>query len=391
MQLPPFFQFQLCTRVLYGPGIARDIVDELQQLGMHRLMVVTERLLIELGLVSPVLEALESGETHVVGIFDEVVPNSEVECVRRGVERARHVGAEGLLAIGGGSAIDTAKGINLVFSEGGDLLDYEGAQVLDRPLKPLVAIPTTSGTGSEVTHVAVIANRSESTKISFVDSHLCPSLAVIDPELTLSLPPRITAATGIDALTHAIEAYVGIEASPFSDALALQAVDLIARALPRAVEDGNDLEARSGMAVASTMAGVAFTHSMVGVVHGMAHALGGHCGVTHGEANGMMLPYGMEYNLPEQEERFAVLARHLGAETAGMPPSDAAALSVARVRELTSALHDRTGLPLRLSQTGVSRESLPAVADLAMQDGSMIYNPREVSEEAILEMLERAY
>ncbi|MBI3893209.1 MAG: iron-containing alcohol dehydrogenase [Candidatus Wallbacteria bacterium] len=391
MAFPDFFQFHLPVRIVFGKGLSKDFSAELSSLGVSRAFLVTEKFLHTLKIPDRIRQALESAGVGIAGVFDEVVPNSEVGLCERGAEAARKAGADCIVAIGGGSSIDTAKAINLLLSEGGKLLDYQGAQTLTRPLKPLVAVPTTSGTGSEATMVAVINDPDSQSKISLVDRYLTPALAVLDPELTLTLPRRITAATGMDALTHAVEAYVDIESSPFSDALAAQAMRLVARYLSKAVIDGGDVEVRSALQIASTMAGVAFNHSMVGVIHGMAHALGGMCHVVHGEANAMMLPLGMEYNLEVRERKFAEIARFLGLDIRGKSDRDAGLEGIAFVRQLNQELHDLAGLPTRLSDVGVSRDRLPEVAALAMTDGSMFYNPRDVAEEDVLAMLERAH
>ncbi|MBI4866750.1 MAG: iron-containing alcohol dehydrogenase [Candidatus Wallbacteria bacterium] len=391
MEFPDFFQFHLPTRIVFGKGLSADFSAELAELKVTRAFLVTEKFLHTLGIPERVMTALQAAGVAVAGCFDEVVPNSEVALCERGAELARKAGADCVVAVGGGSSIDTAKAIALLLSEGGRLLDYQGAQTLTRPLKPMVAIPTTAGTGSEVTMVAVINDPESESKISLVDRFLTPALAVLDPELTLTLPKRITAATGMDALTHAVEAYVDIESSPFSDALAAQAIRLVSKLLLAAVTEGGDVEVRSGMQIASTLAGVAFNHSMVGVVHGMAHALGGMCHVVHGEANAMMLPFGMEYNLDARERKFAEVARFMGIDTRGLSERDAALAGIDHVRQLNQKLHELAGLPTALSQVGVPRDKLASVAGLAMTDGSMFYNPREVVEDEVLGMLERAH
>ncbi len=384
MKFPDFCLFNVPTRIVFGAGLSADFGSELAGLGGSRALVVTEKFLSGLGLPSRIQGSLEAAGLQFAGCFDEVVPDSEVELVERGAQVARERGADRIVALGGGSSIDTAKAINLLLSEGGRLLDHQGVQTLTRPLLPLIAIPTTAGTGSEVSTAAVIHDAATRTKVSFVDRHLAPALAVLDPELTLTLPARVTAATGMDALTHAIEAYVGLEASPFSDALAAQAIQLVYEHLEQAVANPSDLDARSGMLLASTLAGIAFSHSMVGVVHAMAHALGGLCRVPHGEANGVMLPHGIEFNLPERREKFARVAAWLGSEAG---PAAAAAM----VRRLLRSLRERCGTPTTLAEAGVKLEALPELAALAACDGTIFYNPREVTEANLLQLLQAAH
>ncbi len=326
-----------------------------------------------------------------------------MSAARACAEQARAASAAALLAVGGGSVIDTAKAANILLSEGGDLVeDYSGAGTLTRPLKPLVAVPTTAGTGSEVTQVAVILDAAGHTKLAFTDRFLLPSLAILDPELTLSLPPGFTAGTAMDAMTHAVEAYVGTQASPFADALAYEAVRLITAHVERACRDGADLEARGALLIASCMAGMAFTHSMVGCVHGMAHSVGGICGVPHGAANAILLPFGLEYNFDFISEKLARMAPALGvsraaAEAAAVAPAggnrstETARQIIAAIRALTARLHEVAGLPVTLHEAGVPEGVLPAVAEATVMDGTSFYNPREVEAAAILEKLREAY
>ena len=294
--LPEFFEFWNPTKVVYGPGLARDFEAELAQLGVQRLFVVTDEVLHQkVGLVQPVLDGLKAAGVEVAGVFDRVPVNSEVGVCRRAADAASASGADGLLAVGGGSVIDTAKAANILVSLGGDLVeDYSGAHTMTQPLKPLIVIPTTAGTGSEVTMAAVILDEESHSKLAFMDKYLLPNLAVLDPELLVSLPPGMTAATGMDAMTHACEAYWGLQKSPAADAFAAQAVRMMLKSLPAAVRDGTDLEARGATLIAASLAGVAFSHSMVGVVHAMAHACGGLYGTPHGTANAILLPHGME-------------------------------------------------------------------------------------------------
>ncbi len=392
MPLPEFFQFHSPTRVVYGAGLARDISTECSSLGATKYFIVSDRTIHEAGLVKPVIEGLSTDGIDISGTFFDVTQDSELAIVTEVANRARESGAEGLIAIGGGSVIDTAKGANIVFSEGGDLVeDYSGTGTLTRPLKPFVVIPTTAGTGSECTLAAVIYDRENKTKLSFTDRYLLPSIAVLDPEMTLTLPPALTASTGMDALTHAIEASVGIDASPLSDILAFGAIELIFKNLVTAVTDANDIEARGAMLIAANMAGIAFSHSMVGCVHAMAHTVGAHFRVPHGVANAILLPHGMEYNIEEGKEKFAKMAPLMGVATAGLSMDDGAKGAIEAVRNLTSQLNGLGILPIRLRDAGVPSEALPHIADMSIEDGSSFYNPREMAAEDLLVHLKNAY
>ena len=390
--LPEFFEFYNPTRVVYGAGIASDLKAELDFLGIGKYFIVSDKIISDLGLTKKVVDGLTSAGIEVTGEFLDVPQDSEVNTVNACADQAKTPGAEGLVAIGGGSVIDTAKAANILISEGGDLVeDYSGAHTLTRPLKPLIVIPTTAGTGSEVTQVAVVYDKDNKVKMPFTDKFLLPSLAVLDPEMTLSLPPKLTASTAMDALTHAVEAYVDLQWSPFSDTFAIGAVELIFKNIVQATRNGDDLEARGSLLIASNMAGIAFSHSMVGCVHGMAHAVGGIFRVPHGVANAILLPHGMEYNFEEVKDKLAKLAPIMGEEVSGLSADDAARKAIEAVRKLNGTLNEMGALPLRLREVGVSEDGLPEIAEATVMDGTSFYNPREVVAEEILAHLKNAY
>ncbi|HEX5036482.1 MAG TPA: iron-containing alcohol dehydrogenase [bacterium] len=387
-----FFQFYCPTKIISCAGIAREFSAELEALGITKALVVTDKMLAELKVIDPVLEGLKNAGVAVSALFTEVPANSEVKAVKRCAEAGAKQDVDGVIAIGGGSVIDTAKGAAILLTHGGDLVrDYSGAETLPGALKPLVAIPTTAGTGSEVTHAAVILDEESHTKLSFVDRHLAPSLAVLDPELTVGLPPKLTAATAMDALTHAIESFTSIQANPFSEAMASEAIPLIRQNLLKAVLHGEDLDARSGLLTAAALAGIAFDHAMVGVVHGMSHATGGIVGVHHGTANSIFLPWGMEYNLAVCADKYAQIAGLLGVKTAGLTDEAAARKAIEAVIRLREELNQACGLPTRLKDAGVREDQLEAIAEGAVNDGTSFYNPRDVVKEEVLEAVRKAY
>ena len=390
--LPEFFEFYNPTKVVYGVGIASDFKAELDLLGIGKYFIISDTIISDLGLTKNVIDGLMSAGIEVTGEFVDVPQDSEVKTVNECAEQAKDSGTEGLIAIGGGSVIDTAKAANILISEGGDLVeDHSGAQTLTRPLKPLVAIPTTAGTGSEVTMAAVVYDKDNKVKMSFTDKFLLPCLAVLDPEMTLSLPPKMTASTAMDALSHAVEAYVDLQWSPVSDALAVGAVELIFNNVVNATEHGDDIEARGALLVASNMAGISFSHSMVGCVHGMAHSVGGLYRVPHGVANAILLTHGMEYNFEEVKDKLAKLAPIMGEEVSGLPVEDAARKAIEAVRKLTGTLNKMGALPLRLREVGVFEDGLSEIAEATVMDGTSFYNPREVVAEEILIHLKNAY
>lgn len=385
-----FFQFNVPTRIVFSAGLARDFGAELETIPIRKYFVVTDQGLVKAGLIDPIIEGVKKAGFEVAGVFDEVPPDSGVSLIKTVAERAKASGAEGFIAVGGGSVLDTAKGANILFTVGGDLVeDYSGAQTIGRALSPLIAIPTTSGTGSEVTEAIVVLNEETQTKNSFVDRHLLPTLAILDPELTLGLPPKLTAATALDALTHAIESVMSVQRGPISDALAFQAVRLIFRNVVKAVKDGADLEARSALLVASNLAGMAFNHSMVGVVHAVAHTVGALFHVHHGTANSIFLPFGMEYNLEVRSSEIAGLAAFLNVPAASDEMQTGQAVIEAVVK-LRAELKTLCGLPEKLSEVGVKEADLQTIADRAPDDGASFYNPREVNTADLLPYLKKA-
>ncbi|MBI4366438.1 MAG: iron-containing alcohol dehydrogenase [Deltaproteobacteria bacterium] len=387
--LDRFFQVHVPTRIVYGPGLIDDFAAEWELLGVRRAFCIADAGVAQAGLLDRVRAGLQRAGAECVGVFTQVPPNSTLRAVEACAVEAKGTGAEALVAVGGGSVIDTAKCAGLLVAHGGDLVaDYAGAQTVPGPILPVVAVPTTAGTGSEVSQAAMVADPDTRRKLSFVDHHLRPRLAILDPSLTIGLPPLLTATTGMDAVTHAIEAFTGIEHAPFADAAATEALRLIAAALPAAARNGADMAARGAMLVAATLAGVAFDHSMVGVVHAMAHAVGALADVHHGAANAILLPYGMRYNHTACRDRYAELAVRLG--LARGPRRGAGALG-AWVASLRRELHERTGLPLTLREAGVREDQLPDIAALAEEDGASFYNPRPVEAKRVLPLLHAAW
>lgn len=387
MALPQLFEFQVRPRILYGPGSVREVGYEAHKVGATCALIVTDKALRQTGLPQRVVDGLEGSGVTLGGIFDDVPPNSEVQVVEKGADFAREACSDLLIALGGGSVIDTAKAMNVLLTEGGSLLDYEGAGLLTRPLRPFIAIPTTAGTGSEVTLAAVIRDDARGLKLEFSSAFMMPDVAILDPELTLSLPPGITAATGMDALTHCIEAYVSTNSQPLSDALAIGALKMIAANLRQAVHHGEDLEARGNMLLAANMAGMAFSNALLGIVHAMAHPCGGRYGVPHGVANSILLPYGMQYNLSACTSRLAEIAAALGVDTRGMEDDATAVAGIEAVRQLARDC----GLPTRLSEVGVPYDGLAQLAEDSQGDAMMITNPLFAGEEDVLALFKAAY
>lgn len=386
MALPEYFEFQVRTKVIYGIGSIKEVGQAVEKLGGKKVLIVTDKIVGALPFMEKIKDGLKGSSMELAGIFDEVPVDSDIDICNKGYKFGQKVNSDIIVAIGGGSVLDTAKGINILLSEGGDLLeDHQGTYLLQRPLKPLIAIPTTAGTASEVTFVAMIKDSHQEIKLSFVSQYLAPDVAILDPEVTLSMPPKLTASTGMDALTHAIESIHSLNRNPISDALAIYGIKLIMENLSEATKNGSNLEARGNMLIASNVAGMSFANALVGIVHALSHAAGGKCRVPHGIANTIFLPYGMEYNLGHNA-RYQMVAEAMGVNTKDISEEEAERQSVEKVRNLIKAL----GLPLRLSEVGVKEEHLPAIAADAICDGSVYNNPREATEEDMIDILKKA-
>jgi alcohol dehydrogenase class IV len=339
-----------------------------------------------------VKEGLESGEVELVGVFNEVPPNSEVKIVEKCFAKAEELGADCVISVGGGSSIDTAKATTILMVEAGELLDHQSAVYEpSKPMPPHIAIPTTAGTGSESTFAAVIADHEQKLKLIFQGPDLAPTVAMLDPVMTRSLPPHLTASTGMDAMTHCVEALHSEMHEPLCDGLALHGIKLVNQYIKRAADDGEDIEARTYMLIAANMGGIAFANAFVGVVHAMAHSLGGRFGVPHGVANAILLPWGMEFNMgfvpDEVKYVYRDVAQALGLDIAGMDELAAGQAAADYFRELTSSL----GLPQKLREVDVPEDGLEDVTEDAMLDGSMFNNPGEPEPEDILEVFKKAY
>jgi len=369
------FSYVNTARIVFGDGAAADVGLEVKALGARRALLVTDRTLHETEAPGRVKRALG---TRLAGEYCNVAPDAEAQGVDFAAKLAGELGYDCLVSLGGGSVIDTAKGIAICLTLGGSIRDHQGTQVLPRRPLPHVAIPTTAGTGSEVSVYAVIRDEQAQEKIHFMDERLIPDTAVLDPQMTVTMPRGLTAATGFDALTHAIEAYTSRNAGPLSDAQALHAARLIAGALLRAVDHGEDLDARADMLVAANLAGSAMSNAGVGLAHAISHVLGARHGVHHGTANAIVLPHVIRFNADELGGRYRDLGRAMGGDD----------VAGACASLLTSCVD----LPTRLRDVGVAADDLPAIADAAIADGAVSYNGKLVPDPApILGVLEAAW
>ncbi len=373
------------TKIIFGNGSsASEVEAEMSALKCSRAIVVTDQGIVKAGLLDKITKSL--GE-KCVGVFSDVPQDSGMDVIDRAAAFAREKGADIIISVGGGSAIDTAKGMCILLTEGGSLSNFEGIQLLTRPQTPHIVIPTTAGTGSEVTWVAVIYDKSKGQKILIVESYNAPRVAILDPTLTAKLPPLLTASTGLDAMTHAVEAISSVQREPIADAMGLHAIRLLNRHLPQCIKNGGDLGARGQVQLAATMAGWSFGNAMVGIVHAMAHSIGAVAHVPHGVANGILLPHCMEFNLPDAEDYYAEIAPAMGVYEKGSTTKQAAEAAVKAVFDFTKKI----GHPQKLSEFGVTEENIIKAADMSMSDGSIVNNVRLVTDSSeVLEIYKKA-
>jgi alcohol dehydrogenase class IV len=393
----PFYQWSCATRVIAGVDLLESTGFEFAKEGAARPFLVTDEVVRGTGVVDRVAAGVSGGGLEVAGVFDAVPQDSDTEVAVACADAATEAGADSFLAVGGGSVIDTTKASRILFTHGGAVRDYEGVMLLPRendgfgrplPLSPMAVVPTTAGTGSEASAAAVIKDRAEKIKIEIIDPALYPDLAILDPDATATLPAQIAAATGMDALTHAIEGHVSTEWSPHADAFALQAIRMIRESLERAVADTSDVEARGNMLVAANLAIQPTSSNAIGITHSMSHPCGAHFGVAHGVANSINLPWVIEWNAAGGDaiaDRYRDVAELLGVDAAGGGEAVGSALAD-HVRGLSS----RLGLPSRLSEVGVPEDGIPALVEGAMGDGCTLVNPREPTEEDFAELFRRA-
>ena len=394
--MPKYFEFKLPAKILSGAGALEHIAHELKGLGAHAPMLMSDAGLVRFGVAGQVKAAMEGSGCHPAAEFYDVPADSSIQVVNQAADLFRRSGCDSLVAVGGGSVLDTAKGVGMVLAQGTeDLRQNMGCEALPRGQHvPYVAIPTTAGTGSEATLVAVIADPDRQVKMEFISYHLLPDVAVLDPRMTRTLPPRVTAATGMDTLCHAVEAGSCLQRNPISDAFAEKAIGLVMAHLTDAVDDGDNLAARQGMANASLLAGAAFSNSMVGLVHAIGHALGGVCRVPHGEAMNILLPAVMRYNLPKCAERYGELLLPLaGPEIyAATPGPERPMGAIQAIEGVRGGLAQTCKLPARLRDTGKVQESdFDAVIARALNDGAIIVNPREAGANDIRALLQEVW
>ncbi|WP_406609071.1 L-threonine dehydrogenase [Agarivorans sp. JK6] len=370
---------------LMGAGCLSEAVVNIEASGFKSALIVTDEVLNKIGIVGKVETMLaEAGVSAVV--YDQTKPNPTITNVNEGLALLKQANCDCVISLGGGSPHDCAKGIALLAANGGEIKDYEGVDQSEKPQLPLIAINTTAGTASEMTRFCIITDEARYIKMAIVDKNVTPLLSVNDPELMLAKPASLTAATGMDALTHAIEAYVSTAATPVTDAVAIKAIEMIQANLRTAVANGSDLSARDNMAYAQFMAGMAFNNASLGYVHAIAHQLGGFYDLPHGVCNAILLPHVQQYNAQVVPERLADVAKAMGVDIAELSAEQAAEAGLEAIRQLSKDVN----IPAGLEGLGVKADDFKVLAENALNDACGFTNPKQASHSEIVEILASA-
>ncbi|MDY5423443.1 iron-containing alcohol dehydrogenase [Hornefia butyriciproducens] len=379
------FNFFVNSNITFGRGALACLADVIRGYGFKSAMIVYDEGVRAAGIAGKVLaQVKESGAEYIV--FDGVIPNPTNEVVEEAADMAKKAGVDGFIAVGGGSSIDLAKAVNVLMTNPGRIGDYGGMNKVKTPCLPMIAIPTTAGTSSEITNVSALIDTEKVIKYVIIDNKLVATDVIADPELTATMPKSVTAATGMDAITHAVESYISNMATPLTEYNSLKGLEILYRNLPAAVENGNDMEAREQMMLGCIITGFAFSNANLGLVHGIAHTLSAHFGLAHGMANATVLPYVMRYNAESCPEKMAALAEAIGIDLSGEQEKDQYLLSDALLK-LTRRLGIKT-----LSEQGIDEKDLDMVADDVLKEPVLGFNPRQgVTKEAVLDILKQAY
>ncbi len=379
------FGYFIPTVNLMGAGSASEVGKQAKIIGGSKALVVTDKPLMQIGIVDTIVKYLNDEGVEAV-VFDGALPNPTVKNVHDGLDLFQKENCDIIVAVGGGSPIDCAKGIGLVATNGGSIKDFEGLDKSKNAMPPFIAVNTTAGTASEMTRFTIITDTDRHVKMAIVDWHVTPTVSINDPEMMLSMPKSLTAATGMDALTHAVEAYVSTIATPVTDSAAIKAIELISQYLRPAVANGSNMEARDKMAYAEFLAGMAFNNASLGHVHAMAHQLGGFYDLPHGVCNAILLPHVETFNMIACPERFAEIAVAMGENIEGLSVIEAADLAMESIKRLS----EDVGIPSGLKELGVKEEDLPTLADNALKDACGLTNPRIASKEDIIQIYKNA-
>ncbi|MFY9940808.1 MAG: iron-containing alcohol dehydrogenase [Desulfobacterales bacterium] len=380
------YGFFIPTVTLMGIGAYKEIGNQIKTLGGKKPFICTDKGVQDVGIVDQVLAVIKQDAGVDSVVYSGTQPNPTDNNVHDGLKLYQEKGCDLIISLGGGSSHDCGKGIGIVATNGGNIRDYEGVDKSTKNMPPFIAVNTTAGTASEMTRFCIITDTSRKVKMAIVDWRVTPNVAIDDPLLMMGMPPGLTAATGMDALTHAVEAYVSTAATPVTDACALQAISLVATSLRAAVANGNDMEARDKMCYAQYLAGMAFNNASLGHVHAMAHQLGGFYDLPHGVCNAILLPHVSRFNLIAKMDRFVDIADAMGENTAGLSTRAAAELALSAIKTLSTDV----GIPSGLTELGVKEQDLPTMAENAQKDACGLTNPRCPTLKDVIEIYRNA-
>ena len=380
------FGFYIPTVTLMGIGAHKEIGKQIRTLGGKKPFICTDKGIVASGILNQVVEVIRRDVEIEPVIFDNTHPNPTDNNVHEGLEIYRKNGCDLIVSLGGGSSHDCGKGIGIVATNGGNIRDYEGVDQSGKAMPPFIAVNTTAGTASEMTRFCIITDTSRKVKMAIVDWRVTPNVAIDDPLLMAGMPPGLTAATGMDALTHAVEAYVSTIATPVTDACALKAIEIISRSLRAAVANGQDMAARNDMSYAQYLAGMAFNNASLGHVHAMAHQLGGFYDLPHGVCNAILLPHVQRFNMIAKMDRFVDIAVAMGENVDGLSMRAAAEKALDAIQTLSSDI----GIPSGLDQLGVKEEDLKIMAENAQKDACGLTNPRCPNLDDVIQIYKNA-
>ena len=380
------YNFQIVPKIIFGEGALGELGVQAKKFG-EKVLLVIDPAIIKTGLHESILKPLQEENLH-VSTFSDIEPEPWVEIADGAAKIAKEEKASCVIGVGGGSAMDVAKAASILVTNPGKASDYQGLDLVKKPGLAKIMVPTTAGTGSEVTFTAVLSRKEPKMKAGINSHYLFPEIAILDPSLSVPLPPKTTATTGMDALTHAIEAYTSYQASPLSDTVAREGIKLIAANLRTAVHQGKNLNARSNVLLGSLLGGIALANAGVGAVHALAYPLGGSFRIPHGVANGLLLPYVMKFNVKECVDKYAEIGGLLGEKVSGVSPAHLAEKAISEVTKLSEDI----AIPRKLSELGIDEKNFPEMADAAMKVSRPLENnPRKVSKEDAISIYRTAY
>ncbi|RBW68478.1 iron-containing alcohol dehydrogenase [Bacillus taeanensis] len=380
MQITKF----VTPEIIFGKGAIRQVGESCLRLGAKKVLIVSDSGVIKAGWLDHIIENCKKAGLD-YAVFYDLSTNPTSDNVEAGCQQYYREECDAVLGIGGGSALDVAKAIAIIATNGGDICDYEGIDKVTRPLPPLVMVSTTAGSGSEVSQFAIIVDVRRKKKMTIVSKSLVPDIAIIDPYTLVTKDRLLTASTGMDVLSHAIEAYVSVAATPLTDVQAKNAISLVSTYLRPSAASKTNEEAKNGMAMASLQAGLAFSNAILGAVHAMSHAIGGRYPISHGDINAILLPYVMEFNLIAAPKRFKDITSLLGENIQGLSDIDAGRKGIEHVKQLAIDI----GVPECLSDLGVNREEIIAMSEAALEDACMITNPRDMTLDDVSKLFQQ--